>query len=272
MPTASAPQPRSMRTSAGVSYVGPSRPDVDALGKRDAFRPSRVVEARTQVRRPRSVWSGKRGPIASALRPQERRQAGHVDVVRDHHERPARRTTGSSPPAALVRTIDGGAETAHEQDRLDDEARLVSLVERGAGPGASRPAPRRAGRAGAGPHGRAPSPRASRGGRRRGWRRRRRGRPPGRRGRSRGRSRRAGPGPSGRARPLRARRGAPGGRQVRCAGRARSSWDHHDVGRDLRHPTGVPTPGCRSRPAGRPTRRWAWKRPKEPAPVPLGPP
>ena len=61
------------------------------------------------------------------VRAEQRRAPGHVDVIADDHER--------ARPEARVEAAGGvgqhdrpGAEAAHEQDRLDDESRVVALV------------------------------------------------------------------------------------------------------------------------------------------------
>ena len=184
----------------------------------------------------------------------------------------------------MVSTTIAAPRRMEQQDRLDDEARVVALVQVEAALEHHDRASRRACRAAAGRRAPAPSRPASPAAPRTGSRPRPPGRRPGRRARTRGRSRprarasvrsrtaassaasRAGcsTGGIGRVgssgRPTSAGRGRSDMRASRNASRGRRPRPADFVG-----PTEVSTPGCRSRPVGRePRRRTVVRQPPEP--------
>ena len=75
-----------------------------------------------------SVRSGSAAPSASAFVADERVLAGQVDVIGMTISVPGP-NDGSSPPAALVSTTTVAPSALEEQHRLDDQPRVVALVE-----------------------------------------------------------------------------------------------------------------------------------------------
>ena len=103
---------------AGVDALG----DVDILGTRGG--PERGPEAGT----PGIQQVGEAGAERIRVRSEERGAARQVQVVGDDHQRAGAVSRVHAPRG--VREQDGRrAETAHEQHRLHDESRVVPLVE-----------------------------------------------------------------------------------------------------------------------------------------------
>ena len=110
MPTMSPPIARMKRTSAGVSYAGPSQaaytPSSRSMPSRAAAR--QCLPAETRVVGVAHVREARAKRVL--VRPDERRDALQVDVVGEHHERP--RVEILADPAAGVR----------QHERADPEA------------------------------------------------------------------------------------------------------------------------------------------------------
>ena len=114
----------------GRGLVGRAgQPDVDALLEGDALGRGGGPEARRggagSRRRSRS---GKRGPELVRVRADQRAPAGQVDVVAHDHQRP--RPEARVEAAGRVGQDDEPrAELLEQQDGLDDQARVVALVQ-----------------------------------------------------------------------------------------------------------------------------------------------
>ena len=209
--------------------------------------------------------SGKRGPSSSAFGPMSGVRPVRLMWSLMTMSVPGP-NDGSSPPAALVRTTIRRAEGVEQQDRLDDEPRVVALVEVEPALEHDDDPAAEATRAAAGRRGPAPWPPASRAARRTGSRPGPRARRRARRGRSPSTMPTSGTS-DGPVAHRRDERGQAGG-LIRRRDRPRSDRVDDRSGRtcgppgtasrgrrprpaDFVRPTEVSTPGCRSRPVGR---------------------
>ena len=107
----------------------PEQPGVDALGELDALGLAGGVEGRPEPRAPGVGQVLEPRPDLVGVRAEERRPAGQVQVVARSTISVPGPKAGSTPPAAFVRTTIPRAEPAEQQDRLDDQPRVVALVE-----------------------------------------------------------------------------------------------------------------------------------------------
>ena len=113
----------------GRGLVGRAgQPDIDALLERDALGLGRRTERLAQARAPRVGEIREARTELVGVRPDERAPAGQVDVVAHDHERPGpeRRVEAAG---RVGQHDQPRAELLEQQDGLDDEARVVALVQ-----------------------------------------------------------------------------------------------------------------------------------------------
>ena len=119
---------RMKRISAGVSNCGPSHATYTPS---PTSSPSRSAAARARARSSgsyASLMSGKRGPSDVVVRPDERRRALQVDVIRDEDELPG--PVVRVDPARGVRHDErADAERAEHPDAEDDAVGADALVQ-----------------------------------------------------------------------------------------------------------------------------------------------
>ena len=119
---------RGEHADLGRGLVGrPGQPDVDALLEVDALGGAGRVERRPQARTPGVHEVREARPELVRVRADERAAAGQVDVIAHDHERP-RAEARVEATGGVGQHDDPRPERLEQQDRLDDESRVVALV------------------------------------------------------------------------------------------------------------------------------------------------